>query len=90
MSTLNIYICSNILWLIGDKRALCVGDLCFSELDCLVVTVLSVVCVHGGFLSYILDSEKSMAFLDLPMLSPTTQPGGRKKVILPSQLNELC
>lgn len=40
VSTLNIYICSNILWLIGDKRELCVGDLCFSELDCLVVNVL--------------------------------------------------
>ena len=31
---------NNILWLMGDKTALCVRDLCFGELDCLVVSVL--------------------------------------------------
>lgn len=31
---------SNILWLTDDKIALCSGDLCFKELDFLVVPVL--------------------------------------------------
>lgn len=31
---------STILWLMGGKRALCVGDLSFGEMDYLVASVL--------------------------------------------------